>query len=236
MTERGVLPPRILVADDVESMRRGVERLLRREGFDVILAANGSDALLAASESRPDLVLTDAMMPGLTGQELCRVLKRRPETRHIPVIIMSGEMFEEKDVVAGLDGGADDYIPKPFSPKVLLARVKAVLRRYRDDEDTRAVLRRCGIELDPEARTVRVGGRLVDLARKEFDLLAVFLSQPGRVAKPGFLLEAVWGYDLADYNDPHTVETHVSRLRSKLGKDFAKRLVSVRGIGYRLDA
>ncbi|MDE2291728.1 MAG: response regulator transcription factor [Elusimicrobia bacterium] len=230
------MPARILVADDVQSLRSAVERMLRQDGFEVIQAANGSDALLVASETQPDLILADAVMPGMTGHELCRVLKRKEGTRGIPVIIMSGEMIEEKDVVAGLEGGADDYIAKPFPMKVLLARIKAVLRRYARDEETRAVMKRCGVELDPEARTVKVSGKAVELARKEFDLLALLLAHPGRVLKPGYLLEAVWGYDLADYNDPHTVETHFSRLRKKLGPALSKRIVSVRGVGYRFDA
>ncbi|MBI5596876.1 MAG: response regulator transcription factor [Elusimicrobia bacterium] len=230
------MPQRILVADDVESLRKAVDRALKLDGFETLLAADGSDALLMASESRPDLVLADAVMPGLTGHELCRILKKKDETRGIPVIIMSGEMIEEKDVVTGLEGGADDYIVKPFPMKVLLARIKAVLRRYDHGDESRGAQKRSGITLNPEARTVKVSGTAVELARKEFDLLALLLAHPGRVLKPGFLLETVWGYDLADYNDPHTVETHVSRLRKKLGPAVSKHIVSVRGIGYRFDA
>ena len=230
------MPKRILVADDVESLRKAVARFLGLEGFETLLAADGSDALLIASESRPDLIVVDAMMPGLTGHEVCRILKKKRETRSIPIIIMSGEMIEEKDVVSGLEGGADDYIAKPFPMKVLLARIRAVLRRYDHEEESLTIQKRCGIALDPEGRTVKVSGEAVELARKEFDLLALLLSRPGRVLKPGFLLEAVWGYDLADYNDPHTVETHISRLRKKLGPSLAKRIVSVRGIGYRFVA
>ncbi|MEK7744653.1 MAG: response regulator transcription factor, partial [Elusimicrobiota bacterium] len=222
--------------DDVESLRKAVSKALAQAGFGVVSAADGSDGLLLAQEAAPDLILCDAVMPGLDGNALLRVLKRGKRTAGIPIIIMSGEMIEEKDVVSGLEGGADDYIAKPFPMKVLLARIRAVLRRYDHEEESLTIQKRCGIALDPEGRTVKVSGEAVELARKEFDLLALLLSRPGRVLKPGFLLEAVWGYDLADYNDPHTVETHISRLRKKLGPSLAKRIVSVRGIGYRFDA
>ena len=170
------MPKRILVADDVESLRKAVARFLAQEGFETLLAADGSDALLIASESHPDLIVVDAMMPGLTGHEVCRILKKKKETRSIPIIIMSGEMIEEKDVVSGLEGGADDYLAKPFTMKVLLARIRAVLRRYDHEEESLTIQKRCGIALDPEGRTVKVSGQAVELARKEFDLLALLLS------------------------------------------------------------
>jgi DNA-binding response OmpR family regulator len=148
---------------------------------------------------------------------------------------MSGEMIEEKDIVAGLDGGADDYIIKPFTMKVLLSRIRAVLRRFDRFPEAEKSLKARGIALDPASREVRVAGRKVALTRKEFDLLALFIDKVGRVLTSAYLLETIWGYDLADYNDPHTVETHISRLRSKLGKEAACFLVNVHGMGYKLE-
>lgn len=229
------MPEKILVIDDVESLRKTVEKLLSQNGFSVLTAANGSDGLLLAEEAKPDLILTDADMPGIDGHALCRVLKKKTATRGIPVIIMSGEMIEEKDVVAGLEGGADDYVVKPFPMKVLLARIRAVLRRYESAPGVRESLKRCGIQLDPASREVRVDGEAVTLTRKEFDLLALLIQSGGRVLNFNYLLEWVWGYDPADYNDPHTVETHISRLRKKLGK-AGRRIASVRGLGYKFEA
>jgi two-component system alkaline phosphatase synthesis response regulator PhoP len=180
-------------------------------------------------------VLTDAEMPGLGGHALCRTIKKSPSLSHVPVIIMSGEMIDEKDVVAGLDGGADDYIIKPFPMKVLLSRIRAVLRRFEQFPETEKSLKARGITLDPASREVRIAGEKVALTRKEFDLLALFIEKAGRVLTNAYLLETIWGYDLADYNDPHTVETHISRLRGKLGKEAARCLVNVHGMGYKLE-
>lgn len=229
------MPRKILVVDDAESLRRAMAKSLAQSGFSVMTAGNGSDALLMAQEAGPDLVLADADLPGLDGHALCRVLRRGGATRHIPIIIISGAMIDEKDVVSGLDGGADDYLLKPFPMKVLLARIQAVLRRYRDRTETRERLKRCGIELDPGAREVRVRGRAVKLARREFDLLALLIERAGRVVTTGHLLEWVWGYDPAEYNDPHTVQTHVSRLRRKLGPKVSGHIVNVRSYGYKFE-
>ncbi|MBI5241918.1 MAG: response regulator transcription factor [Elusimicrobia bacterium] len=221
---------RILVLDDSQELLAAVKNFLTQNGFSVVAGKDGSEGRLLAQEGAPDLVLADADMPGLDGHSLCRVLKKDPKTRSIPVIIMSGTMMEEKDIVAGLEGGADDYILKPFPMKVLLARIHAVLRRFDAVPAVAQKLKTRGITLDPGAREVKVGGKAVPLTRKEFDLLALFIEKAGRVLTPSFLLEAVWGYDLADYNDPHTVETHISRLRKKIG---AERIENVPGCGYK---
>ena len=226
---------RILVVDDEEDILKLVEYNLARGGCRVTCVTSGEQALQAARESRPDLVLLDAAMPGLDGHAVCRVLKKDPETRAIPVLMMSGVRIEDKDVVSGLGGGADDYIAKPFSMPVLLARIQAVLRRYQAPTRMKGRLKRCGIELDPAGRTVKAGGRPVSLTRKEFDLLAVLISKPGRALSVPYLLETVWGYDPAVYNDPGTVEVHVSRLRRKLGPGIAKRIASVLGHGYKFE-
>jgi DNA-binding response OmpR family regulator len=221
---------RILVIDDSPELLESVRSHLAQSGFSVAVGRDGSEGRLLATEAPPDLVLADADMPGLDGHTLCRVLKKDPKTKAIPVIIMSGTMMEEKDIVAGLEGGADDYILKPFPMKVLLARIRAVLRRFEPSPETARKLKARGIVIDPAAREVTVEGQAVALTRKEFDLLALLMEKAGRVLTPGFLLEAVWGYDLADYNDPHTVESHVSRLRKKIG---AGRIENVPGCGYK---
>ncbi len=226
---------KILVVDDIKSVRESLSKTLAHSGFAVVTAANGSDGLAVAREIIPDLVLTDAEMPGLDGHSLCRVLKREPSTSGLPVIIMSGEMVEERDIVAGLDGGADDYIIKPFPVKVLVSRIKAVMRRYAKSPEKLKKLQKCGIELDPSAREARLRGKKIELTRKEFDLLALFIEEPNRVLPVNFLLETVWGYDPAVYNDPHTVETLISRLRKKLGQEISKRIVNSHRMGYKFE-
>ena len=221
---------RILVLDDSADLLEAVKKFLSQNGFSIVTGKDGSEGRLLAQESAPDLVLADADMPGLDGHTLCRVLKKDPKTKAIPVIIMSGTMMEEKDIVAGLEGGADDYIIKPFPMKVLLARIHAVLRRFEASPAAARKLKARGLSIDPAAREVKVDGQAVALTRKEFDLLATLLSKAGRVLSIPYLLETVWGYDPADYNDPHTVESHISRLRKKIG---AERIENVSGCGYK---
>ena len=227
--------PTILVVEDNAALRKSVCGALTKEGFETVQAADGSEGLILAGKSVPALVLTDAEMPGLGGHALCRALKKSAALAGTTVIIMSGELVEESDVVAGLDGGADDYLLKPFTMKVLVARIRAVLRRFGSSPEAERVLENRGLVLDPGAREARVEGAKVALTRKEFDLLALFIEKAGRVLTSAYLLETIWGYDLADYNDPHTVETHVSRLRAKLGKSAGRWLVNVRGVGYKLE-
>lgn len=229
------MPVKILVVDDDKSVIQVVERYLKANGYAVVYADNASEGLLMARESKPDLVLCDVSMPGMDGFALCRVLRRDGQMRQVPVVIMSGERIEDKDVLAGFDGGADDYVLKPFSMSVLLARLKAVLRRYETSVKMESKLRKDGVELDPGARTVKLKGKSIAMTRKEFDLLAILLAHPGRVHAVPYLLETVWGYDPADYNDPGTVEVHVSHLRKKLGPRLGKRLVNVVGHGYKFE-
>lgn len=229
------MPQKILVIDDDANLRKMVHKFLTDSGLNVVHTDNGSEGLLLARESHPDLVLVDAEMPGLDGYSFCRVLKKEDFASSIGVIVMSGKFVGEKDVVTGLECGADDYILKPFSLQVLLARIKAVLRRYSASAKMEGKLKKHGLELDPAGRSLKVKGKTVELTRKEFDLLASLIERPGRVLSVPFLLQNVWGYDPADYNDPGTVEVHVSHLRKKLGTAIAKRLVNVHGRGYKFD-
>jgi DNA-binding response OmpR family regulator len=228
------MPAKILVVDDDRSILSLVKKYLSANGFSVLITDDGSEALLLARDSKPDLILCDSDMPGLDGPALCRAIKR-DGSRAIPVVIMSGERIGDKDILQGFEGGADDYVLKPFSLPILLARLRAVMRRYEAGRDDEATLLKCGIELDPAGRTVKVGRAPVSLTRKEFDLLAALLSRSGQVLSITYLLETVWGYDPADYNDPGTVEVHVYHLRKKLGPKFAKYIVNLPGHGYKFD-
>jgi DNA-binding response OmpR family regulator len=148
---------------------------------------------------------------------------------------MTGSKIDERSILAGFEGGADDYVLKPFSFPVLSARIQAVLRRYENASQNGEKLKGKGLELDPAGRTLKVNGKAVSLTRKEFDLLTLLVSRPGRVLGVPFLLENVWGYDLADYNDPSTVEVHISHLRKKLGPVMAKHIVNMTGNGYKFE-
>lgn len=223
---------KILIVDDDTGIRTVVRRYLTDSGLSVVATDNGSDGLLLVREARPDLVLVDAEMPGLDGHAVCRVIKNAATTRHIPVILMSGARFSDKDVLSGFEGGADDYVLKPFALSVLLARMRAVLRRCCAPHMERT-LTKYGVVLDPAGRPVKANGKDIPLTRKEFDLLATLTSKAGRVLSIPFLLETVWGYDPANYNDPGTVEVHVSHLRKKLGPRLARRLVNIIGLGYK---
>jgi len=227
--------PKVLVIDDDAALRKLIHRYLTENGMSVQHTDDGSEGLLMARESKPDLVIVDGVMPGMDGVTFCRILKKEPFAAGIAVILMTGQLTEDKDMVHGLETGADDYLLKPFGLSVLLARVRAVLRRYSASGDESGKLKKHGLELDPAGRTVKVRGREIPMTRKEFDLLAVLAEKAGRVLSVPFLLETVWGYDPADYNDPGTVEVHVSHLRKKLGPVLAKRLVNVHGRGYKFD-
>lgn len=228
------MPSKILVVDDDRAILKMLKQYLTANGVAVVITDNGSEALLLIKDSRPDLILCDSQMPGLDGEALCRAIKREAQTAAIPFVLMSGERMGDKDVVSGLEQGADDYILKPFTMSVVLARLRAVLRRC-EAAPASAVAGRTGIELDAEGRTVKVDGKAVALTGKEFDLLAVLISKSGRLLSVTFLLEAVWGYDPANYNDPSTVEVHVSRLRRKLGPLRARHIVNNPGHGYKFD-
>jgi len=227
---------KILLVDDDRKMLEVMRRYLENHGFTVIFTDNGSEALMLVRDSRPDMVVTDVQVPGLDGFELCKAIKCSAETAGVPVIIISGEKTEDTDVVSGYDKGADDYLAKPFAFPVLAAKINAVLRRYSANTGrTAGKIKEQGIELDPSYRTVKVGGKPAALTRKEFDLLTLLLEKKGRVLSVPYILETVWGYDTATYDNPHTVETHISSLRKKMGFKFAPRLVSVTGHGYKFE-
>lgn len=226
---------KVLLVDDEPDALAAFKGVLEGEGFSVLTAGSAEQARLAAVDSQPDIVVSDVSMPGEDGRKLLTRLRADARTSGIPVILMSAAVKSEEDRAEGLELGADDYIVKPFSPRLFAATVRAVLRRYEAPEEAAAALKSSGLSLDVAARTVTAGGRPVELTRKEFDLLTTFLRKPGRVLSATFLLETVWGYDPAQYNDPRTVTVHVSSLRKKLGRKAGAKIVAVPGVGYRFD-
>ncbi len=228
--------PRILLVDDEADNRRIYGDVLEDEGYIVKRVSGGRAAFVAALESVPDLVLSDVSMPGGDGLTLLGKLRADKLTARVPVVLMSGVRKGSADQAEGLDQGADDYLPKPVTPALIRAKVAAVLRRYRAPEELGEQLKAHGLVIDVAARTVTVSDKRVALTRKEFDLLTSFLRKPGRVLSVPFLLETVWGYDPADYSDPHTVGVHISTLRRKIGAKIAARIVAVQGVGYRFEA
>ena len=232
------MPPRcrILLVDDEADNRRIYGDILEAEGCVVKRVSSAREAFDAAVESVPDLVLSDVSMPGGDGLSLLAKLRAHKKTARVPVILMSGVYADSADQAEGLDQGADDYLPKPVSPALICAKVAAVLRRYGAPEELGEQLKSQGLVIDVAARTVMVSGKCVALTRKEFDLLTTLLRKPGRVLSVPFLLETVWGYDPADYSDPHTIGVHISTLRRKIGAKIGSRIVAVPGLGYRFDA
>lgn len=227
---------KILLIDDDKQMLEVMRRYLENHDFSVVFTNNGSEALLLAKESKPDIIVTDVEMPGLNGLELCKSLKSLKDRRHIPIIIISGNKTDDEDIVSGYDIGADDYLIKPFSFPVLAAKITAVLRRYATyNKATSSKINKMGIEIDPEARTARIDGKAISLTRKEFDLLTLLVEKQGHILSIPYMLETVWGYDPAQYNDPHTVEVHVSALRKKLGTKAGAHIINVTGHGYKFE-
>jgi two-component system phosphate regulon response regulator PhoB len=223
----------ILVVEDEPDILRLVVHHLEREGFRCRTAATGPDAVQADRAHRPDLVVLDVMLPGLDGFEVCRRLRADPGTAGVPIIMLTAKS-EEVDRVVGLELGADDYVVKPFSPKELVARVRAVLRRLRPAAPAER-LTAGGITLDVGRHRAEVDGRALSLAPREFALLRTLLESPGRVLSREQLLIRAWGYARADEIESRTVDVHVRRLRTKLGP-AGDRIVTVTGVGYRLAA
>jgi DNA-binding response OmpR family regulator len=221
---------RILVVEDDPDIALSLRLKLEREGgYAVDVVADGADGLRKAIDRPPDLVVLDLNLPGMDGFEVCRRLRKEPETASVPVIMLTARIGED-DRVAGLDLGADDYITKPFSPKEAVARVKAVLRRSDRAEDADALSDE-PLRVDIAARQATLDGRALALTRKEFDLLVELIRRRGRVLTRERLLEMVWGYDFP--GETRTVDVHVRRLRQKLGAPVDSRLETVVGVGYR---
>lgn len=226
----------VLIVEDEESLADPLAFLLRKEGFEATVVGDGPSALAEFDRGGADIVLLDLMLPGMSGTDVCKQLRTRSG---VPVIMVTAR-DSEIDKVVGLELGADDYVTKPYSARELIARIRAVLRRGADNEtdvvnDSR-VLEAGPVRMDVERHIVAVNGKTITLPLKEFDLLEYLLRNAGRVLTRGQLIDRVWG---ADYvGDTKTLDVHVKRLRSKIEDDPAKpkHLITVRGLGYKLEA
>jgi DNA-binding response OmpR family regulator len=223
---------RILTVEDDERIRTAVKLALEDEGWTVEEADTGEDALTSFQQHPSDVVLIDIMLPGLDGFEVCRSIRRLSD---VPIIMVTARA-DTHDVVAGLEAGADDYLTKPFAPKELSARIRALLRRARTSDSGSAHLRFGDLEVIPEEGVVRRSGRDLHLTKTEFRLLVELASSPGRVFSREVLLERVWGYGY--FADGRIVDVHIRRLRTKVEADPAnpRHVVTVRGLGYKLQA
>jgi DNA-binding response OmpR family regulator len=223
---------RILSVEDDERIRTAVKLALEDEGWAVEEADTGEDALNAFQRHPTDVVLIDIMLPGIDGFDVCRAIRRVSD---VPIVMVTARA-DTHDVVAGLEAGADDYLTKPFAPKELSARIRALLRRARSSDSGSAHLRFGDLEIIPDEGVVRRGGDEIHLTKTEFRLLVELASSPGRVFSRETLLERVWGYGY--FGDGRLVDVHVRRLRTKVEADAAnpRHVVTVRGLGYKLQA
>ncbi len=224
---------RVLVVEDEESFSDALSYMLRKEGFEVAIAATGPDALTEFDRTGADIVLLDVMLPGLSGTEVCRTIRQKSS---VPIIMVTAR-DAEIDKVVGLEIGADDYVTKPYSPRELVARIRAVLRRRSEPEElSPAALEAGPVRMDVDRHTVTVNGGNVSLPLKEFELLEMLLRNAGRVLTRGQLIDRIWG---ADYvGDTKTLDVHVKRLRAKIEPEpgTPQYLVTVRGLGYKFEA
>lgn len=222
---------KILIVEDEQDIRDLVELHLKKAGFETSVAGGGEEAFRKIQKSRPDLLILDLMLPEMDGKELTKLLKAREDTREIPIVMLTAK-GEEVDRIVGFELGADDYIPKPFSPRELVLRVQAVLKRTEKSPSGGETppLRIGDLEIDEANFQARLKGKTLELTKTEFSLLTELVKARGRLKTREALLESVWGFE--SYGDSRTIDTHLARLRQKLGK-FGERLETVRGVGYR---
>jgi two-component system response regulator RegX3 len=223
---------RVLIVEDEDSFSEAMSFMLRKEGFEVSAANNGALAIEEFDRTGADIVLLDLMLPGLSGTEVCREIRKRS---NVPVIMVTAK-DSEIDKVVGLELGADDYVTKPFSSRELIARIKAVLRRAGTEiEDASDILELGAVRIDVERHIVSVEGQQIKLPLKEFDLLLMLMRNAGRVLTRGQLIDRIWGSDYV--GDTKTLDVHIKRLRAKIEKDPANpiHLMTVRGLGYKFD-
>lgn len=217
---------KILIADDEQLMRQLVIDFLKPEGYEILEASDGKEALDIYDKEHPDLILLDVMMPGYDGWTVCREIRREST---VPIMMLTAK-GEEIDQLFAYDLGADEYITKPFSPKILVAKIKALLRRSQNEQETHEA--DDGVAIDRDARQVVIDGKNVDLSPTEYKFLNYLMSNTGKALSRRQILNQVWNYDY--YGDLRTVDTHINRLRIKLG-DKGRYIRTVRGYGYRYD-
>ena len=222
---------KILIVEDEHDILQLIKLYLEKEGFRTVSAKTGTEGLEQVKQEKPDLVVLDLMLPEIDGLEVCKRLRSAPETAMLPIIMLTAKA-EESDTVVGLELGADDYVTKPFSPKTLVARIKALFRRLeRKPDDSPAQYRYGDLVMDLARHEVTVGKREVPLTAKEFGLLEHLLRNPGRVLTRDILLNTVWGYDY--YGTTRTVDVHIRRLKQKL-PSLNEAIISVKSLGYKL--
>ncbi len=219
----------VLVIEDEKDLIELIRYNLEKEGFQVISATDGEEGLKLAQKKRPSLVILDLMLPMIDGLEVCRRIKKDPQTACIPVVILTVK-DAEADIVSGLEVGADDYITKPFSPRVLIARVRAILRRYEESLESRKVIELKGLAIDSLRHEVKVDGQDIQLTRMEFNLLRFLAERAGRVLTRNQIMDGVLGEDAVVID--RAIDVHIASLRKKLGK-YGPHIVTVRGVGYK---
>ncbi len=221
---------KVLLVDDEPDILELLRYNLEREGLKVLTANNGKDAVKLAKSDRPDLIVLDIMMPGMDGVEVCTTLRALPEFKHTLIAFLTAR-GEDYSQIAGFDAGADDYITKPVRPKVFVSKVKALLKRSTGERSEGQVLEANGIKVDLERVLVYKGQEELQLPKKEFELLVLLMSKPGKVFKRDEIYSHIWGSDL--FVGERTIDVHIRKLREKIGDELIK---TVKGIGYKFDA
>jgi len=229
-TMSGALTQKVLLVDDEPDILEMLRYNLEREGYAVTTALNGKEALKAARSIIPDLVVLDIMMPGMDGVEVCMQMRQIPELKNAVITFLTAR-GEDYSQLAGFEAGADDYITKPVAPKVFVSKVKALLKRRGGDQQEIGVLESNGVRVDLERVMVYVANKEIQLPKKEFELLVLLMSKPGKVFKRDEIYGQVWGNEL--FVGDRTIDVHIRKLREKIGDDMIK---TIKGIGYKFDA
>ena len=221
---------KILLVDDEPDILEFVSYNLKKEGFVVFTARDGESGLKAAIKERPHLILIDVMMPGMDGVETCDAIRNEKDLADVLIAFLTARS-EDYSQVAGFDAGADDYITKPIKPKVLVSRVKALLRRYNQSQSQEDVLEFGELSIDLQKYRVRIKGKKLDLPRKEFELLSLLSSRPGKVFNRDEILDSIWGNEVVVGG--RTIDVHIRKLREKIGDQYIK---TIKGVGYKFEA
>ena len=224
---------KILIVEDEKDIIKMLEYNLEKEGFKTVSIRNGEEALESVKKTKPDIIILDLMLPGIDGLEVCKSLKNDDKTSYIPIVMLTAKS-QESDKIVGLELGADDYMTKPFSPRELIARIKAVLRRVNEKEKLPEFLKIGDLSLDFSKIQVFVKNKPVELTSKEFELLKILIKAKGRVLSREYLLDTIWGFDNAIEIETRTIDVHIRTLRKKL-KTESDHIVTVKNYGYRFE-
>ncbi len=224
---------KILIIEDDKDIVKMLDYNLKKDGFRTLSCHDGEEALDLATKEHPDLIILDIMLPGIDGLEVCKILKKETKTAHVPIIMLTAKS-QESDKVVGLEVGADDYVTKPFSPRELVARIKAVLRRMKEKDKLPETLKIGDLVVDFSKIQISLKGKPIEVTAKEFELLTTLIKVKGRVLSRDYLLDSIWGYDHAMEIQTRTVDVHIRSLRKKL-KTEAKRIITVKNYGYRFE-